>query len=336
MAAFVGVTGAYCPGRVPQFGIGLMRQGENSKENSSYLFWGSSTSHLLVTAWRAARIVDMITDVRESVLFAAFTIASRVRAPKFQSYVETLSRAMPQIVVEDLRTMVLSEWLIADAELERMLKICNVPDANIKVSAQELQEELVEGIIHCTAEVCRVFDRAELEGEKLSHIAAMSRLPLPVEQSFRELCRQAKLRHLCTYSDDELMKRKGLMGIDQYLVYRSYRYGTGRNILCVAKCYGRFEWLGNPVVRLRRGDEWILREVSYCHERMMLDVYALSGKESGRSMTVSVPTLVSLKPRMVGLTFADDEPVSTRDRERGYYSTEPWWRRLRGDLRRST
>lgn len=328
MAAFVGATGSYCPGRAAQFGIGLMRQEKGDKKNTNYLFWGSSTMHFLVTAWRAAQIVDMATDIRESVLFSAFMVASRVRAPKFQSYVDILSEAMPYIAVEDLRMRALSDWLITDEELDSMLEVCDMPDANIKVSAQELQEELVEGIIRCTAGVRQVFGRAELEGEKLSHIIEMSKLPLPTEQSFGNLCKQAKIKHLCSCMDDVRMLREGLTGIDQFLVYNAYRYGTGRNILCSVRCSGRLERIGNPVVRLRGGDEWILREVRYYARRMLVEAYALSGREKGRVLTMPVYELLNLAPRMAGVTFTDSEMVDKHDYKRGYCSIEPLWQRL--------
>ncbi len=334
MAAFVGATGAFCPGREAQFGIGLMREKEDGKESSNYLFWGSSTSHMLVTAWRAAQIMNMVTDVRESTLFAAFAISSRAPMPKLQSYMEALSQAVPDIAIGDLRMRALSEWHIADEELESMLEICNEPGSNIKPSVQELQEELVEDVIYCTAGVRQVFDRAEREGEKLSYILAESKQPLLAEQSLAELCKWARIRHLCSYADDEPLVQQGLVKVDQRLVYKYYRYGMDQKILCVAK-HGQMEWLGHPVVRVRQGDELALYETSYYCGRVLLEVYVLSGKDSGYRTKMSVATLLSMKPRMVGVTFLDGERTSERDRACGYRSTESLWCKLMNRIYRA-
>lgn len=334
MAAFIGATGAFCPGREAQFGIGLMQQREDGKESGNYLFWGSSTPHRLVTAWRAAQIVNMVTDVRESTLFAAFAISSRAPMPKLQSYAEALSQAIPGIAMKGLRVRALSEWRIADEELEAMLQICNEPGSNIKLSAQELQEELVEDIIYCTPGVCQVFDRAEREGEKLSCIVTESKLPLSEEQSFDRLCKRAGLKHLCSYPDDEPLLQQGLVKADQRLVYKYYRYGIGQKIFCAVK-RRQLECLGYPVMRVRQGDELVLREASYCCGRILLEAYSVHEKDDGRWMKMSVATLMDMKPRMVGVTFLEGARIDERDRERGYFSTESLWRRLMSWLYRA-
>lgn len=329
MAAFIGVMGAYRSSGKPQFGIGLVREDDHgSSDTRNFLFWGSDKACCLVTAWRAAQLLDMMEEVQGNILFSAFAVCQRIQPLGMQSCLQALSRAIPGRPILELRSDMLERWCIGDGELDEMLRICNDPESQLKVSVQELEEELLAGIIYCTPEVCRAFNRAQSEGYTFSLLKEESRKVLPPQQSLEKFCKEAKIRRLRTLPVDEQLMQDGLMGLDQRVVYTSYRCGSGRRILCCVKHGGQSERVGNPVIRMRGGDEWILDEALYRDKRMLVKVRILSGWDRGGQLLAPIDELVWRAPRMVGVAYGDGDYSAENERRSKYVSTEPLWRKL--------
>lgn len=332
MSPFVGVIG----GKRWELCIGLMKGDElKPGKEDEYLCWTVPLPGCLVAAWRAMQILDRVVEVQRSTLQAVYYISRRGTLPRLGRYLDVVARSLPmgaEVDVESMRTRVL-EYRVPREELEAMLKVCNNPENTVSVSAEELEDEVVRGIIPCTPEVRKVFDRAESGGEELRQIWTASRQPRELTDSFGYLQRVARVNRLCVLPKDEEMQRLGLMGLDQYIVYKTLRQGESTELHCAMRRHGKWGFYGHPVVRLKNGETRALLEVACEDERMKLRVRVINvGRQStaipDSLATMTVAEALELSPRMVGVDFDEDDVVDEESRRRGYILTETVWQQI--------
>ncbi|MCL2444597.1 hypothetical protein FWD07_00565 [Candidatus Saccharibacteria bacterium] len=289
-------------GNDTKFGIGLV-----DLNGQVHQFCGLSSPFQLVKAWRGMRMLDQITEINYRVMYDCYSVNTLDSRGK--SYRRNLKNLSFQIDAEKVREKLLGDKM-PDAELDLILKICNDPSSEIIVDADDLEKEVKHGTINETSEVKLAFELRDIAAARMTEHERISRIPLPLNESFYHFCLRYGIKHI--YRPPGIEYNWGSYGefnsgLDSKITYSSLEKGSSYAYrICCAQYYNKSirtscgtGYVGYPVVRLNSGDIRALISVRYYEGSLCVTV----ADPLDRSVTdeFTVLHLGLLSPLMIGI-----------------------------------